>query len=251
MAGSSFASRVALLLGLLLALACALVAVLNYLKFEHILVVQQGRVLGIIASDTADGFERGINLGVRLQGVPAGQALIERALASDGDLRRVLVADARGRILFDTERPRIGEDLPPALAAAADGGPAVQGWLSVPIVNGFGQTEGALLLRHGRESIRARLDAIALGMLRPTLLLLAVAIPLVVLLTFLAAAPVRRHFAAFAQVLARGGRAAPPAFAPLETSLAATEALLDQAERDLEALVVLPPGTEQAPCQPR
>ncbi|WP_198378219.1 hypothetical protein [Neoroseomonas rubea] len=243
MRGSSFASRVALLLGLLLVLACGLVAVLNYLKFERLLVAQQARVLGIIAADAAEGFERGINLGVRLPGVPGGQALVERALASDADLHRALVADARGRILFDTERGRIGEDLPPALAAAASGA-IVAGWRAAPIVNGFGQTEGTLLLGHARDSIRARLDAIALGMLRPTLLVLGLAVPLVVLLTFLAARPVRRHFDAFGQVLARGGGAAPPAFAALDASLAETEALLDGAERDLEALVALAPGQE-------
>lgn len=240
MRGSSFASRVALLLALLLAFACAVVAVLNYLKFERLLVAQQARVLGIIASDAAEGFERGINLGVRLPGVPGGQALVERAVLADPDLRRALVADARGRILFDTERGRIGEDLPAPLAAAASG-TALPGWRAAPIVNGFGQTEGALLLGHGRESIDARLDAIALGMLRPTLLVLAGAIPLVLLLTFLAARPVRRHFDAFGQVLARGGGAAPAAFVGLDASLAATEDLLDGAERDLETLVAQAP----------
>ncbi|MFN7634847.1 MAG: hypothetical protein ACK5PI_09050, partial [Acetobacteraceae bacterium] len=94
MQGSSFASRVALLLALLLAFACAVVGILNYLKFERLLLAQQARVLGIIATDTAEGFERGINLGVRLPGVPGGQALIDRAVLADPDLRRVLVADA-------------------------------------------------------------------------------------------------------------------------------------------------------------
>lgn len=247
MQGSSFASRVALLLALLLAFACAVVAILNYLKFERLLLAQQARVLGIIATDTAEGFERGINLGVRLPGVPGGQALIDRAVLADPDLRRVLVADAAGRILFDTERARIGEDLPATLLAAAAAGGAVAGWRTAPIVNAFGQTEGMLLLGHGRGSIDARLDAIALGMLRPTLLVLAVAVPLVVLLAFLAARPVRRYFEAFGQVLARGGGAAPPAFAALDAGLAATEAMLDQAEQDLEALVRLPPGEGAGP----
>jgi hypothetical protein len=248
MRGSSFASRVAILLALLLALACGIVAAMNYLKFEKLLVSQQARVIGIIAADAAEAFERGINLGVRLPGVPGGQALLERALNADADIRRISVADARGHILFDTDRGRIGADLPPGLLAPGRASPprawraTEQGlaWIGVPIVNSFGQAEGALLVGHARTSVAARLDAIALAMLRPTLLVLAVAIPLVVVLTFVLARPVRRYFDRFGRTIARdapGDGPPEPSLAALDAGLAETERLLAGAERELEDLV--------------
>jgi hypothetical protein len=256
MRGSSFASRVAILLAMLLALACGIVAILNYLKFEKLLVSQQSRVIEIIAADAAEAFERGINLGVRLQGVPGGQALLERALSRDPDLRRLSVVDARGRILFDTDRGRIGSETAPALLppATASGAPRAWrasaqalAWIGVPIVNGFGQAEGALLVGHARTSVSARLDAIALAMLRPTLLVLAVAVPFVVAMTFLLARPVRRYFDSFGRTIAREEpEPGPldPTLAALHAGLADTERLLAEAEQELEELVSLvPEGT--------
>ena len=250
MTGTSFASRVAILLGLLITLACAVVATLNYLKFEKLLLRQQSRVIEIVATDVAEAFERGVNLGVRLQGVPGGQSLLERALTKDADIRRISVSDARGHVLFDSDRGRIGADLPLELRTAPpDGARTLRAnaeglaWVGVPIVNGFGQVEGTLLVGHARATVSARLNAIALEMLAPTLAVLAVAVPLVVLATFLLSGPVRTYFDGLTRTIAREPvRARPtPTLAALDDGLGATERLLADAEAELERVMTLPP----------
>lgn len=251
MQGTSFASRVAILLALLLTLACAVVATLNYLKLEKLLLNQQSRVIEIVATDLAEAFERGVNLGVRLPGVPGGQALVERALTRDADIRRISVTDARGHILFDTDHARIGGDEQAAILAMLPGdgrtGRAhAQGltWTGVPIVNGFGQTEGMLLVGNARGTVSVRLNAIALAMLGPTLLVLAIAVPFVIAMTFVLAGPVRRYFGSFSRIIAREpvrGHPA-PVLAALDDGLGATERLLSDAEVELEKLASLSPG---------
>lgn len=248
--GTSFASRLAILLAALLVFATLFVALLNYLKFERLLLAQQARVFQAIAVDVAETFERGVNIGVRLPGVPGAQALIERAWDNDADLRRMSVVDSSWRILFDTDRARIGAEadrrLMPAPGAGARPAPwHVRGddmaWVAAPIANGFGQHEGTLLLGYTRTAVDARLDAIALAMLRPALLVIGLIVPVVVLLAFVVAAPVRRHFAALTGAVAGDAGSAPACV--LEDSIRATTDILDEAERELEDLMTRVPET--------
>ncbi len=245
--GSSFASRLAVLVAAMLVIACALTAALNYLKFEKLLLGQQGRVLEIVATDLAEVFERSMNLGVRLPGVPGAQALLERRRSTDTLVGGLSVIDATGRILFDTDRQRIGEDVPPYLLppATASGAWHVRRdgryWIGVPIVNSFGQAEGALLLAYGREAVDARLDAILLSMARSALIGLAIAIPLGSVAIFLLARGTRRWFAALGQATALEARQEeiPVEAAEFRAAVAGTTAALAEAELRLEALAAL------------
>jgi len=246
--GTSFASRLAVLVAAMLVVACALTAVLNYLKFEKLLLGQQARVLEIVASDLAEVFEHSMNLGVRLPGVPGAQALLERRRATDTLVDGLSVTDASGRILFDTDRQRIGEQVPPYLLPP----PAVseawhvrrgdRNWIGVPIVNSFGQAEGALLLAYGRDAVDARLDAILLSMARAALIGLAVAIPLGSAAIFLAAGRARRWFAALGQAMAPDATqaGAPAEAAEFRAAVAGVTEALAEAELRLEALAALP-----------
>jgi hypothetical protein len=239
MTGPSFATRIALLLSMLAVGACLLVTALNYLKFEQLLLAQQRRVIATIGADLADTFERGMTIGVRLAETPGAQALLDRAFARDADLRRIAVAEPGGRILFDTERVRIGGEIDAALLA----GGAIRrdglDWTGLPLVNSFGQAEGTLLLGYGRSGIADRLAAIALAMAGPGLLALAIGLPLGWLAVFAAARPVRRLFADIAAQLA--GQAPASAAHALHDAIQGHGAVLDDAARSLEAIAARPP----------
>lgn len=246
MSGSSFASRLAITLSAILVMACAVVTGLNYFKFEKILVAQQSRVLQVTAQDLADTFERSINLGVRLAGVPGAQGLIDGSWASDRMIRRLSVADALGVTLFDTDRAAIGRTVPEALLrAGADGiaqiSPGGLFWIAAPIVNGFGQTEGTLLLAYDRSAAQSRLNAIALEIIRPTTLVLAAVIPLAVLLIFLLTRSTRERFVAVERAMLGLDAAGPePAAAgTIRAAVTQVELALETAERQIEAAAAL------------
>lgn len=247
MSGPSFATRIALLLSALAVLACMLVTALNYLKFERLLLAQHQRIFATIGADLTDTFERGMMIGVRLADVPGGQSLLDRAFGRDADMRRITVADARGRILFDTERVRIGAAADPALLpeglarrAARAGG---MDWIAMPVVNSFGQPEGSLLLGYGRAGIADRLIAIALAMAGPGIAALLVGLPLAWLAVFLAARPTRRLFARLTALLAGGALPADaePVLQSLHGAIQRHGATLDGIEGRLEALAAHPP----------
>lgn len=246
MSKASFASRLAITLSALLVLACAVATGLNYLKFEKIIVAQQARVLLVTAQDMADTLERSINLGVRLVGVPGAQGLLDSNWATDRTIRRISVVDTAGVILFDTDRSAIGQPRPEMLRHddAGGSGQTLAGgllWISVPIVNGFQQTEGTLLLAYDSAAAQARLNAIALEIIRPTVLVLSLGIPLAVLLCFVLTRATRSSFASVERAmlgLEATGRE-PAAAIGVRSALARAEQALQAAEHDIEAAAAL------------
>lgn len=246
MSRASFASRLAITLSALLAMASAVVTGLNYFKFEKIIVAQQSRVLLVTARDLADTFERSINLGVRLVGVPGAQALLDGSWISDRTILRLSVMDTAGVILFDTDRSAIGQTKPEPLQhmdAASDRQTMAGGllWISTPIVNGFDQTEGTLLLAYDPAAAQPRLNAIALEIIRPTVLVLMLGIPLAVLLSFLLTRTTRQSLAAVERAML-GLEATGPEPGAAETvraAVARVEQALEVAEREIEAAAAL------------
>lgn len=244
MSNASFASRLAITLSALLALACAVVTGLNYFKFEKILVAQQARVLHVTAEDLVGTFERSINLGVRLVGVPGAQGRLDASWAADRTIRRLSVVDTTGTILFDTDRTSIGQTIPDAMLRAGEVGELpINGllWITAPIVNGFRQTEGTLLLAYDPMAARGRLNAIAFEIIRPTALVLAGGIPLAILLCFFLTRTTRERFAAVERAMlgldATG--ADPEAASTVRAAVAKVEQALEAAERDIEAAAAL------------
>lgn len=246
MSRASFASRLSITLSGLLVMACAVVTALNYFKFEKIIVAQQSRVLLVTAQDLAHTFERSINLGVRLGAVPGAQALLDGSWAADRTIRRLSVVDTAGVILFDTDRAAIGRPRSEALphAETTGGGQSMAGgllWISTRIVNGFDQAEGTLLLAYDPAAAQPRLNAIALEIIRPTVLVLACGIPLAVLLSFLLTRATRRSFAAVERAMLGLDAAGPEPIAAgtVRAAVARAERALETAERDIEAAAAL------------
>ncbi|NGM21253.1 hypothetical protein G3576_14610 [Roseomonas stagni] len=244
--GASFATRLGGVLAIMLLLGCALTAGLNYLKFERMLLEQQAKVLEILAGELGGTVENSLALGVRLAGVPGAQALLERARAAEPLIGGLAIADSDGVVLFDTDRQNLGTTVARALfdpRAAADAWRFRDGdryGIGAPIVNGFGQLEGAVLLRYGREAVDERLTSALLGMVQAGLLALALAVPLGILGIHLVTRQARRWFAAVETAM-QPGAAPEPLASGLQQAIAEADSVLSDAERRLEAIAATIP----------
>ncbi|WP_203072622.1 hypothetical protein [Falsiroseomonas ponticola] len=246
--GASFAARLGGVIAAMLLLGCGLTAGLNYLKFERMLLAQQAKVLEILAVELGATVENSLALGVRLAGVPGAQALLERARAAEPLIGGLAIADSDGVVLFDTDRQNLGTTMPRGLF---DPRAATQAWrfhdgarhgIGAPIINGFGQLEGAVLLRYGREAVNERLTSALLGMVQAGLLALAFAIPLGVIGIHLVTRQARRWFAAVEAAM-QPGAAPEPLATGLQQAIAEADGVLSAAERQLEAIAASLPET--------
>lgn len=253
--GLSFASRLSGVLTMMLVLGCGLAAGLNHLKFERMLLEQQARVLEILAGELGATLETSLALGVRLAGVPGAQALLERSRAAEPLIAALTVADADGVVLFDTDREALGSVLPRDRIAGLGATPAwrfamgAEAGIGVEIINGFGQPEGAVLLRYGRRAVDARLGSALLAMVQAILLALAVAVPVGALALQLATRRTRQWFAA-TEAAMHPGAASTGLAAGLQAAIAEADAILTEAERSLEQLAVQLPPPEGEPATP-
>lgn len=247
MTGSlSFVARLSALLAAMLVAGGILAAGLNYLKFERLLLEQQARVLEILAGELGVAVENGLQLGVQLAGVPGAQALLERSRATEPLIDGLRIVDSGGIILFDTDRQNLNTHAPDAaLAGQASAGPwrfrdGARYGIGVPVINGFGQREGAILLSYDRDSVDERLTAVLLSMVGSTLLALTVALPAGTLGIYLATRRTRRWFAAMEAAMQPGAPPEPLA-ASLQGAVAEASGILSAAERRLETVAAETP----------
>jgi len=237
----SFASRLSVLLAAMLVAGGILAAGLNYLKFERLLLEQQARVLEILAGELGVTVENGLQLGVRLAGVPGAQALLERSRAAEPLIAGLSIVDSSGIVLFDTDRQNLNAAAPEAALAGQTGsGPwryrdGSRYGVGVPVINGFGQREGAVLLSYDRRSVDARLTSVLLSMVQATLLALAVALPVGAVGIHLITRRTRRWFAAMEAAMQPGAPPEPLA-ASLQGAVGEASAILAAAEHRLETI---------------
>lgn len=98
-------TRLIAALVVILALALALLTVLNYFKFSSTLSEIQDSRVSVVSLDIADTIQAATDLGLKLSDVSDTQAVINRALERDPQLTAITVFDRRGSILFQVRRP--------------------------------------------------------------------------------------------------------------------------------------------------
>lgn len=96
--------RLILAILFILAGAMALIAALNYFKFESSLKELQRSRIAAIGLDLKHSMEQTTNLGLALRDLQSNQDLIERALAKDRQLLSITIFDRKGDCLFHTRR---------------------------------------------------------------------------------------------------------------------------------------------------
>ena len=237
----SFATRLTGLVATMLLLGCALVAGLNYLKFERILLDQQARVLEIFSGELGSTVENSLALGVQLAGVPGAQALLERSREAEKLIAGLTISDSGNVVLFDTDRQNIGRTLrQEQLAASGLTGPwrfrdGPRYGIGTPIINGYGVPEGAILLRYERAAVDERLGAAMVAMVQSTMLAVGICVPLGALALHLVTRRARRWFAAMEEAMLPGAPRL-ELTAGLQAAIADTDVLLTEAEAQLERI---------------
>ena len=263
MKATPFAARLAALMIAVVVAASALTVSLNYLKFRRVLRAQEDVVYAFVADDLAASIEDGLNLGLPLAALQSTDLVLQRRRTAERGTLGITVFDSTGRVLFDTDRFRIGQTLPepwrPPTPDArvwrgdVDGGAqTVSAMTASAITNTFGQRAGGVVLRYDLAPIETRMNAILLDMIRAALLMLAATVAVAV-----AAATVltRRHNAWFRRA-ARQIDAGLVGGSTLQKPVEGSEALMDSIHRtgatldDTEAALIQL-GTEDLPTPTR
>lgn len=170
MIGASLTVRLsATLVGIVISAAILTVA-LNYLKFRSLLENHSAGIYQFVVSDVRSTVEAGIDLGVSLNVLTNIQTVIDRRNAQDKTILRIAVFNESGRIIFDTDRSRIGEAIPPAWRPAhaiSEGWRFSRGdeWIAgAPIVNNFEKEVGGIILRYDPDVVGRKTTSILVAM---------------------------------------------------------------------------------------
>ncbi|MGE5537576.1 MAG: hypothetical protein ACM30I_03090 [Gemmatimonas sp.] len=152
----TLARKVSFALAAILLSTMVLTALFGYFKFTDVLSAQVGSRYGFVVFTIKKRVEDSLNLGLALRQLRQAQETIEREKVGDSTIIGIEIFDARGEILFDTDRGAIGTYVPEewldGLAGAAtqtfsrvDDDMQVVG---LPLVNTLGKVEGAVALRY-------------------------------------------------------------------------------------------------------
>ncbi len=170
MMGASLTVRLsAAIVGIVISAALFTIA-LNYLKLKNQLENHSAGIYQFVVTDLRSAVEGGIDLGVPLNVLTNIQTVIDRRNAQDKAILRIAVFNESGRIIFDTDRSRIGEAIPPAWRAAPAG---AENWrynrgdewiAGAPIVNNFEKQVGGIVLRYDPDVVGRKTTSILLAM---------------------------------------------------------------------------------------
>jgi hypothetical protein len=137
--------RFSVVIALVLALAAAITAMLNVLKFEQVLHGFEESRYGFVARDIQGALEQNLNLGLPLDQIDNAQELIERQLELDPDLTGIVIFDPAGTILYQASRLSDGAQ---TLLEARASGVTDEHFVSSPIANDFRQVVGGVIVRY-------------------------------------------------------------------------------------------------------
>jgi hypothetical protein len=148
--------RLSLAVSLVLLLSVAVTAGLNFLKFRQVTESLEDSRYGFVTRDISTAFEQTLNLGLPLEQIENGTAILQRQSALDPAITRIEVFDAAGEVLYATAghaRSRTAVRLEPMSGS----GPApAEKLTSRPIVNDFGQAVGSVVVYRSTHESEAR-----------------------------------------------------------------------------------------------
>ncbi len=226
--------KVSAALAAILLSTMVLTALFGYHKFHDVMTAQVGSRYSFVVFTIKKNVEDRLSLGLALRQLRQMQDIVEREKVGDANILGIEIYDARGEILFNTDRGAIGASVPSEwlepLAGAAnhpfsltDDDNLVVG---LPLVNTLGKVEGAVVLRYPAAYLENELGDL-LGVLAvqwlAVLALFAVAGVLGALVLFRpVAARLRAMEDGLGEVLAEGGAivADPSAADPFEVRFA-------------------------------
>lgn len=215
MIGASLTVRLsATIVGIVISAALLTIA-LNYLKFKSLLEDHSAGIYQFVVSDLRSTVEAGIDLGVSLNVLTNIQTVIDRRNAQDKAILRIAVFNESGRIIFDTDRSRIGEAIPPAWRPAhaiSEGWRFSRGeeWIAgAPIVNNFEKEVGGIVLRYDPEVVGRKTTSMLLAMTSEAVIVNGIGSLLAILGVLLLVRYTRRAIADSVRAIADGSAPQP------------------------------------------
>jgi len=172
---ASLTQRMTITVVLILIVAATLTATLNILKFERVVADRESAIYAFEVSDIKRIVEDSMNLGLALAMLRNTQALIDRRNAEDPVIQGISVYDDQQRVLFDTDRQRIGEPLDRRWLALTPDQPNWAGrapgtaFTGAPLINSFGKSVGGIVLRYDPNRIRQTVTSVLLEVTIATL----------------------------------------------------------------------------------
>lgn len=198
--GLSLRARLSLLLVLIMVAASSLTAFMTLSKFRKVLEERALSTYAFLVVDLQGIVEDGLNLGLALEVLRNNQPLLERRKAGNPGTLGISIHDIDGRILYDTDRFRIGTgvtgDWQAAGALPLASAPRQSGvwWrrtaegtaVGAPLTNSFGQGVGGIVLRFDSAFVDRSMTEVVLKTVQATLIWAgagSLAIILIVMLT--------------------------------------------------------------------
>lgn len=145
---------------------------LGYFKFKAAVESAARSRMAVPAASVREGIEAVLALGVPLAGASQTPALLARERSVDAEISEISVLDERGRVVFSTDRARVGLRREPP--------PPGEGVVGMPLRNSFDLRLGDVEVRYAPASslealarMRGRLLEIAAAGWAATMLLAA------------------------------------------------------------------------------
>lgn len=158
------AYRLSLAISLVLLLAVLITAALNFLKFNQVTETLEASRFDFVARDIVHAFEQNLTLGLPLEQIANGRAILDRQADLDPAITRIETFDAEGTVLYSTLRldgSWARSVLETAGAEGSAGGPApAETFNGRAIVNDFGQAVGGVAVYRSTAAAHARQQAI-------------------------------------------------------------------------------------------
>ena len=150
----SLARKVSAALIAILASTMMVTALFGFFKFEDVVSSLVRSRYSFVAFTIKKKVEDSLNLGFALRQLRQVQDTIELEKARDEQIQGIEIYDARGEILFNSDRGRVGASVPDSwlepLSAAASQPFALRDEdshaVGLPLVNNLGKVEGAVVL---------------------------------------------------------------------------------------------------------
>ncbi|MSQ72598.1 MAG: hypothetical protein EXR27_15110 [Betaproteobacteria bacterium] len=146
--------------------AVVMAVFLNYFKYKTTITqIVQSRIL-VIGAGIENSVQSSLGLGMSFAELGTLTGLMEREKLADPLIRSIVVFDSTGRILYSTDQPQVGKDVPPPWIQAASLSKRewhvdeqAQGVAGIVLRNNFDLPVGYLALRYSRDQLLANIGA--------------------------------------------------------------------------------------------
>lgn len=222
--------------------AIGMATFLNYFKYKSTLTqIVKARLL-VIAYGIENSVQSALGLGMGFGEIGTLPQLIAREKGADALITGIELFDPSGRILYSTDRERVGKSAPPQWLEAAKGMQSKdRDWFSlhdaeaatgISLKNSFDLTVGYVAVRYDNDDLRRNVAAMGKRLLIIAAgAVVAVSVVVALLLSFVLRRFERDMNAIRARTAGTGpAQSVPPAFAAAVETL---RGAIDSAERDI------------------